>query len=558
MASQIGELAPTPESPVETSSAPRASIVVLPFVNLGSDRDEDCLVDGITETLITDLWRIPHTFVIARNTAFSYKGKTLDARRIGRELGVRYVLEGSVQPCAELVRVHAQLTDTDTAAQLWAVRIDCPRGALFEMQDSIVTQLARAMSTEIVGVEARRSSARTTDPDAVDFLFRAWDTFNRAQSPDSLAEAERLFSQAIALSPRTADALVGMAHVKFALGATYAVAERALHLAAAEAAATRALEIDPNEPRAHGILGWIYAATNRPLLAIAHSERAVQLTRTLASAYAAIGWAKLMLGRAEETEADIAKAFRRCPKDTFAYVWCYIAGTAKLSLGRTHDAVAWLARSIELNRAYPISHFMLAAALAQQGRLDDAHAAAAAGLALAPGFTIQRYREGASSDNVTYLALRERIYEGLRIAGIPEGEAERARADEVASASRLSTFKDFSIAVKQALLDFNRPDLFAHNALLETRILIARGSSAPSELKALIADTVGELFKSAQDEKLRRVIDVTYLRGVPKQEAAAERLGLSFSTYRRYLATGRNRLSRWLWEKEQALRTAAS
>ena len=557
MASQIGERAPVLESPVETSPAPRASIVVLPFVNVGGDKTEDYLVDGITESLITDLWRIPHTFVIARNTAFSYKGKTLDARQIGRELGVRYVLEGSVQPGPELIRVHAQLTDTETATHLWAERFDRTRAALFEMQDSIVTQLARAMSAEIVAVEARRSSARTADPDAVDFLFRGWDAFNRAHSPGNLAEAERLFGQAIALSPRIADALVGMAHVKFVLGATYAVGERAQHLAAAEAAATQALVIDPNEPRAHGILGWIYAATNRPQLAIAHSERAVQLARNLASAYAAIGWAKLMLGRAEETEADIAKAFQRSPKDTFAFVWCYIAGTAKLSLGRTHDAVAWLARSIELNRAYPLSHFMLAAALAQQGRLDDAQAAAAAGLALAPGFTIERYRQGAASDNVTYLALRERIYGGLRLAGIAEGEAESAGGKEAAPAARLSTFKEFSGAIKQALLDFNRPDLFAQNPLLETRILTARGSAGPSELKALISDTVAELFKSAQDEKLRRVIDLTYLRGVPKQEAAAERLGLSFGTYRRYLAAGRNRLSRWLWEKEQALRTAA-
>ena len=554
MASPILAFAPVPESAVETSPAPRASLVVLPFINLGGDRDEDYLVDGITGSLITDLWRMPHTFVIARNTAFSYKDKTLDARQIGRELGVRYVLEGSVQPGPELVRVQAQLTDAETAAHLWADRFDCTRGTLLEMQDNIVTQLARAMSAELVAVEARRACDRPTDPDAVDFLFRGWDAFNRAHSPDNLAEAERRFGQALALSPRIADALVGMAHVKFALGATYAVAERALHLAAAEEAATRALLIDPNEPRAHGILGWIYAATNRPHLAIAHSERAVQLARNLASAYAAIGWAKLMLGRAEETEADIAKAFERSPKDTFAFVWCYIAGTAKLGLGRTHDAVAWLSRAVELNRAYPISHFMLAAALALQGRLDDARAAGAAGLALTPDFTIQRYRQGAASDNAIYLAMRERIHEGLRLAGIPEGKAESRHDEEARPAARLFTREEFGVAVRQALLDFNRPDLFARNPLLETRILMARGSAGPSELKGLLSDAVVELFKSARDEKLRSVIELTYLRGVPKQEVAAERLGLSFGTYRRYLATGRNRLARWLWEKEQALR----
>jgi TolB-like protein/tetratricopeptide (TPR) repeat protein len=540
------------------SPPPRASIVVLPFVNVSGDRDQDHLVDGITESLITDLWRVPYAFVIARNTSFAYRNKAMDARRIGRELGVRYVLEGSVQKSSDIIRVNAQLIDAETGAHLWAERFDRPFGALFEMQDAIVTRLARAMDTELIALEAKRSEhKRLADFDTVDLIFRGWAAFNLAHSPDNLVQAERYFGQALALSPKCAEALVGVASAKFALAATYATGEHASRMAAAEAAATKALQCEPNDASAHGVLGWIYTATNRPLLGIAHSERALKLDHNQASSYAAIGWAMQMVGRAEETEAVIAKAFALSPKDSYAFVWCYMAGTAKLALGRTHESVAWLSRSVELNNVYPIAHFILASALALQGRLDDARAAAAKGFALVPDFTVQRYRDGAASDNVIYLALRERIYRGLRLAGVPEGTALTA-AEEAGSlptpASPLDSLAAFARALKQALVDFTRPDLLARNPLLETRLVAGRGTTSAAELQSLISQSIESVFASPRDENCRRAIELTYLRGAPKQEAAAHRLGLSFGTYRRHLATARDRLARWLWDREQELR----
>jgi len=162
-------------------------------------------------------------------------------------------------------------------------------------------------------------------------------------------------------------------------------------------------------------------ATNRAAEGIAECERALTLDRNLAFAHAAIGGAKNFLGRAEETEAHVLESFRLSPHDTYAYLWAYIMGGAKIQLGNDDEAVAWLRRSIEANRNFRNAHVYLAAALAQLGRLDEARAAVQATLALDPTFTIRRFRAGAYSDNQTYLAQRERVYEGMRKAGAPEG-----------------------------------------------------------------------------------------------------------------------------------------
>ena len=190
---------------------------------------------------------------------------------------------------------------------------------------------------------------------------------------------------------------------------------------AAEAAATKALSLAPNHARAHGVLGIIYAFTNRVELGIAELERAAALDRNLALAQANIGMAKYFIGRGMETEAHVREALRLSPRDTSAYIWMSISGIAKLWLGADAEAVAWLRRSVEANRNFPLAHFYLAAALAHLGELGEARAAAYAGLELHPRFTISRYRASAACNHPAYLAGRERTYEGLRLAGVPEG-----------------------------------------------------------------------------------------------------------------------------------------
>jgi TolB-like protein len=159
---------------LHTTVAPRLSIIVLPFVNLGGNSEQDYFVDGVTESLTTDLSRIPGAFVIARNTAFTFKGKPVDARVIGRELGVHYMMEGSVQGGADRIRVNAQLIDTETGAHLWAERFDKSRGDIFEMQDEITTRLARTVGIELIAAEGRRAERERPDKmDAVDLAMRA-------------------------------------------------------------------------------------------------------------------------------------------------------------------------------------------------------------------------------------------------------------------------------------------------------------------------------------------------------------------------------------------------
>jgi TolB-like protein/class 3 adenylate cyclase/Flp pilus assembly protein TadD len=402
------------------SAPPRLSIVVLPFGNLGGDPEQEYFVDGVTESLTTDLSRMSGLRVIARNTAFTYKGKPVDTMQVGRELNTRYALEGSVQRGARRMRVNVQLIDTATASHVWAERFDKPVGDLLDMQDEIVARLARQLGTELIGAEARRAE-RAPDPDSVDLHFRGMAWLNKGNSPDNLGQARGLFARALALDPGNIEALVWGAYVDTLEASLYAADDRAARLAAAEAALAQALSQAPDHAWAHLSLGLVQIQTNRAVHGIAACERALALDRNLAPAHAMIGLAKYRIGRSEETEAHVEEALRLSPRDPFVAAWMSIAGDAKLFLGSDEEAVARLRRALALNRNNPYTNFLLAAALAHLDRTDEARAAVRAGLALNPDFTMRRYRAGAASDHPTFLAQRERVVAGLRKAGVPEG-----------------------------------------------------------------------------------------------------------------------------------------
>src|SRR5882757_8927420 len=403
-----------------TPSAPRLSIVVLPFANIGSDPEQDYFVDGVTESLTTDLSRISGSFVIARNTAFTFKGKAVDVRRVGHELNVRYVLEGSVQRGGDRLRVNVQLIDAETGNHLWAERFDKLAADLFDMQDEIAAHVARQLDTALIAAEARRA-AQSPLPDSTDLYFQGMAWTNKGITPNHLAQAGGFFERALALDPNNVGALIGAAGVEITLAGAYTTDDRAARLATARAALTKALSLAPGHALAHLFLGRLLIFSNRGRQAIAECERALALDRNLATAHATIGMAKIYTGRSEETEAHVREALRLSPRDTFAFSWIATAGVAKLYLGDDEEAVAWLRRAIEINRNLPNAHFYLAAALANLGQLNEAQAAAVAGLAINPTYTINRFRAGSSSDNPTFLAQRERIYKGMQMAGVPEG-----------------------------------------------------------------------------------------------------------------------------------------
>jgi TolB-like protein/class 3 adenylate cyclase len=401
------------------SSAPRLSIVVLPFVNIGGDPEQDYFVDGVTDSLTTDLSRISGSFVIARNTAFTFKGKAVDAKQLGRELNVRYVLEGSMQRGGDRLRVNVQLIDANTGNHLWAERFQKPVADLFDLQDEIVSRLANTLNAQLIEAEARRAES-SLHPDAVDFYFQGIACFHKGIIPEYLTQARGFFDRALALDPRNIEALVGMAIVDANI-AVYAIDDRAVHLAAAEVALIKALSSAPRHALAHAYLGVVYMFTNRAAQGIAECERALALNPNLATAHGYIGFAKILSGRAEETEAHVNEALRLSPRDEWAYIWMLYVGGAKLQLGADEEAAPWLQRSIDANRNMSVTHLLLASAFAHLGRLADARSAVQAGLALAPGYTITHFRGLAESDNPILLKQRERVCEGMRLAGVPEG-----------------------------------------------------------------------------------------------------------------------------------------
>jgi TolB-like protein/class 3 adenylate cyclase/Flp pilus assembly protein TadD len=418
---KVAQVKPAPAPALEKSTPPRLSMVVLPFANIGGDREQEHFVDGVTESLTTDLSRMRGAVVIARNTAFTYKGKPVDAKTIGRELNVRYVLEGSVQRSGNRMRVNVQLIDAETVNHLWAERFDKPLADLFDMQDEIVSRLANALNAQLVAVEARRAE-KAPNPDSMDLYFQGLAWFNKGLTPDHVARARSFYDRALAADPDNVEALIGSAAADVADGGNSYVTDPMAALAAAERKLTKALSSVADHARGHMWLGLVNIMTRRAAQGIAKCEHALALDRNLATAHSAVGFGKIFIGRAEEAEAHIGEALRLSPRDTTAYVWMNMAGLAKLHFGDYEWAVTWCRRSIEANRNFPSANFDLAAALVLLGRFDEARAAVKAGLALNPIYTVSRVGAAwtAMSGDPTYLVQIERTLKALRRAGVPE------------------------------------------------------------------------------------------------------------------------------------------
>jgi TolB-like protein/class 3 adenylate cyclase/Tfp pilus assembly protein PilF len=416
--SEFAASAPSASEP-DKQGRPHLSIVVLPFDNMTRDPQQEYFVDGVTESLTTDLSRISGCLVIGRNTAFTYKGKHVDLRQIGRELNVRYILEGSVQRVGNRMRVSVQLIDAESGNHLWAERFDKPLTDFFDMQDEIVARLANALSAQLVVAEARRAG-RTPNPDAVDLCFQGLAWFNEGLRPEYLARAREFYERTLALDPVNVFGLLGVAIVDMSIALNLFSEDRAALLTAAEATLTKVLSVAPENSRAHLLLGTVQMYTGRASQGIRACERALQLDRNLAAAHAHIGKRKFLLGQAEDTEAHVQKALRLSPLDPQVYAWCTFAGMAKFLLGKEEEAAGWLLRSIETNRNQPASHLVLAAVLARLGRLADARSEVQACLTIAPTMTIARVRATSPSDHPNVLAGLERIIDGLRQAGLPE------------------------------------------------------------------------------------------------------------------------------------------
>ncbi len=409
--------APVASNAPTAAEAAHLSIVVLPFTNLSGDPSQDYFADGITENLTTDLSRIRNSFVIARNTAFTFKGKNIDAKQISKELGVRYVLEGSVQREQNRVRVNAQLIDGKTGAHLWADRFEEDMADVFKLQDQVVARLANTLGSELVKAEAEKS-AHSGNPDAIDLTMRGWAIFNQllwVADKDSLAKALGLFEQALKLDPNNVDALVGAAYADwsyFISGGYGGQGADPGQITKIEELLANAIRIDPTNARAYAVRGMVYLTTRRNKDAVEAAQNAVRLNPSYASAYAQLAWDQVTPAELPLAIANIDQAIRLSPRDPEMGMWRWIKGKTFNYMGRYHDAIREEQAALDSGFSGWAVYAQLAVAYAFLGRQSEAEAAVAQARKIAPALTIKWLR--------VRLDIPEVFYEGLRKAGLPE------------------------------------------------------------------------------------------------------------------------------------------
>ena len=409
---------------VAPSTAPRLSIVVLPFANLSNDPEQEYFADGITDDLTTDLSPISGSFVIARNTAITYKGKCVDVKQVGRELGVRYVLEGSVRRVGDQVRVNVQLVDGESGAHLWAERFDTDRVNLAQAQDEITGRLARTLNLELVEASVRRSEqARAVDPDARDLVMRGWVLSNRMASAGTGEEAQRAFERALEIDPESVDARIGLGEVLVS-GENMEGGSSSLHqnITRAEQLLFEAFERDPSRSRAHFVMGLIRRWQGRLPDSKIELETAIALDPNQASGHRQLGVTLMFLGQPEAAIPQLEKSTRLSPHDPFIALSYNALGRCHLFLGQVDEAIDLLRKARATSPRYYFVHLNLAAALGLRGDLNEARAALAEGVKLRPELnSLARLRATVVSDNPEYLRLREKTTEvGLRRAGMPD------------------------------------------------------------------------------------------------------------------------------------------
>jgi TolB-like protein/class 3 adenylate cyclase/Flp pilus assembly protein TadD len=406
------------------ASASRLSIVVLPFENLSRDPDQEYFADGITENLTTDLSRISGSFVIARNTAFTYKGKSVDVKRLGRDLGVHYALEGSVQRLGDRVQVSVQLIDTESGAHVWADRFETDRRNLVEAQSEITGRLARTLNLELVQAVGRRiEQERAVDPDARDLVMRGWALYQRPLSESNRREALQAFERAHTIDPNSIDAEIGIAAVlavNLANGSTETPKEDE---ARAEKLLADALQRDPNRSQLHVTIGLLRRLQNRLTESRIEWERAIALDPNNAAAYGQLGVTLIYLGDPAAAIPLAQKRIRLNPNDPNIALAYWSLGLAHLLLHNLDEAIDFLIKARAANPQIFYIHLDLAAAMALKGYLDDAHAALGEAIRLRPAInSMARQRaRSAYTNNPAYRALAEKTVDvGLRLAGMPE------------------------------------------------------------------------------------------------------------------------------------------
>jgi adenylate cyclase len=402
---------------IKPAQAAHLSIVVLPFANLSGDPSQDYFADGVTENLTTELSRIRDSFVIARNTAFTYKGKSIDAKQIGKELGVRYVLEGSVQRDQNRVRVNAQLIDAESGAHLWADRFEEDMADLFKLQEQVVARLAGSLGYALTNAEAERG-ARSSNPDVIDLTMRGsalmWRIAQQTANDrrESVEKARALFDQALKIEPNDPDALAGSAYTylnDFLYGWSDPPPD---YEAKVLAQVNRAIALAPDNVRAYFVKTLYLADSRRPSEGLRAADAGLAINPNFVLLLGARALAENRLGRFDLAKADAERAMRLSPRDPYTGILLLEAGVAEVGLGHPDAAIAGFHQAIDSGFLTYYVYAGLSAAYAHAGKMDEAKAGVAEARRLNPNLTIKWMSE--------HSGLPPIVLDGVRKAGLPD------------------------------------------------------------------------------------------------------------------------------------------
>jgi adenylate cyclase len=419
--SVTGKRAETPGPPKDGKPSARPdkpTIAVLPFANMSGDPEQEFLADGIAEDLITALSKIRWFFVIARNSTFTYKGTAVEVKRVAKDLGVRYVLEGSVRKAGDRVRITAQLVDATTERQVWAERYDRQIEDIFDLQDEMTRTIVGALEPEISAAERKRALSKP--PESLD----AWECYQRGlwhmwtTEQDGNLEAEKLLERAAELDPSFAPAYAYGSYVQYSRVVMGWSGDVEQSLGAGMALAQQALARDDKDPIAYFAAGRIHMMQGRHDDSIAALETSIELNPSFAQSHHGLGMALTLAGRLDEAKESLAMAERLSPRDPIHWASTVVHALACILSGDYGDAVHWARKTMQNPRSKGYwAHAALAAAQAHLGRMDEARAAVAAALEAKPDLTLTYLRETLPTKQPGGL---DPYLDGLRKAGLPD------------------------------------------------------------------------------------------------------------------------------------------
>ncbi len=391
----------------------KASIAVLPFVNMSEDKEQEYFSDGLTEEIISTLSRVPKLFVIARNSTFTYKGKPVKVQQVSEELGVRYVLEGSVRKAGDRVRIIAQLIDATTGHHLWSERYDRNLKDIFALQDEITMKIIKALQVKLTEGEQARLHGKGTDNLEAYLKFLQGRGHFLYMNKESNVLARQVIDEAIALDPQYPAAYIMLARIHLldiVLGWSNSPRQS---MARATELAQKAIALDDSFPSGHGLLSWVYTMKRQHEKGIAEAERELALNPNFADSYYWLGIILHYAGRYEEAIPLLKKAIRLNPIPPSNYF--FFLGNAYQLLGRYEESIAAYKKSLHRNRDYLLGHLRLAATYSLVGREEEGRAEVAEVLRIDPRFSLENLAKKVPYKNK---ADKERFIDALRKAGL--------------------------------------------------------------------------------------------------------------------------------------------